>query len=195
MFPPDQARWFAEEVKLHEPILRGYLQKRFPSLPDHDDIVQETYSRLLRTRDKGRLTSTKAFLFTVARNVAIDLLRRRPKVEHEPISDLHALPVLEEAPSAEESLERQQRRENLIEAIASLPDRCREVLMLRHLDGLPYKEIAVRLGISPNTVKVHMAKGVRDLISYFRTRGFLEGEFSSPSESTPAADSSEAIAP
>src|SRR3954464_7138882 len=158
MFPPDQARWFAE-VKLHEPILRGYLRKRFPSLPDHDDIVQEAYSRLLRAEDQGRLTSAKAFLFTVARNVAIDLLRRRPKVEHEPISDLHALPVLEEAPSAEESFERQQRRENLIEAIASLPDRCREVLMLRHLDGLPYKEIAVRLGISPNTVKVHVVKG------------------------------------
>src|SRR4051812_14699135 len=145
MFPSDQARWFAEEVKLHEPILRGYLQKRFPSLPDHDDIVQEAYSRLLKAEGKGRLTSVKAFLFTVARNVAIDLLRRRQKAEHEPISEIDAMPVLEEVPSVEESFERELRRKNLIEAIASLPDRCREVLMLRHLDGLAYKEIAVRL--------------------------------------------------
>ena len=45
---PEQARWFAEQVKPHEPLLRGYLQKRFPSLPDHDDVVQEAYARLLR---------------------------------------------------------------------------------------------------------------------------------------------------
>ncbi len=189
MFPSDQARWFAEEVKLHEPILRGYLQKRFPSLPDHDDIVQEAYSRLLRAEGKGHLTSAKAFLFTVARNVAIDLLRRRHKAEHEPISDIESMPVLEEAPSVEEALEREQRRKNLIEAIASLPDRCREVLMLRHLDGLPYKEIAVRLEISPNTVKVHMAKGMRDLIAYFRARGLLEVAFDSAPESASAASS------
>lgn len=173
MFPPDQARWFTEEVKLHEPILRGYLRKRFPSLPDHDDIVQEAYTRLLRAEDKGRLTYTKAFLFTVARNVAIDLLRRRPKAEHEPISDITAMPVLEEAPTAEEAIERQQRHEILIEAIASLPDRCREVIMLRHHDGLTYKEIALRLGISANTVKVHMVKGMRDCAALFRSRGLL----------------------
>lgn len=186
MFPPDQARWFTEEVKLHEPILRGYLQKRFPSLPDHDDIVQEAYTRLLRAEDKGRLTYTKAFLFTVARNVAIDLLRRRPKAEHEPISDITAMPVLEEAPSAEDAIERQQRHEILIEAISSLPDRCREVLMLRHHDGLSYKEIAVRLGISANTVKVHMVKGMRDCAAFFRARGLLES--ASPRASSVSVD-------
>ena len=189
MFPPDQTRWFTEEVKLHEPILRGYLQKRFPSLPDHDDIVQETYARLLKAQGKDHLTSTKAFLFTVARNVAIDLLRRRHKAEHEPISDLTAMPVLEETPSAEEALERQQRHEILIEAIASLPDRCREVLMLRHLDGLPYKEIAVRLGISPNTVKVHMVKGVRDCVAFFRSQGLLDAA-ASPTLTAPVDSNS-----
>jgi len=195
MFSPDEARWFSEEVRLHEPILRGYLQKRFPSLPDHDDIVQEAYTRLLKAEDKNHLISAKAFLFTVARNVAIDLLRRRQKAEHEPISDFAALPLLEEAPGVEEALEREQRRENLIEAIASLPDRCREVLMLRHLDGLSYKEIAARLGISPNTVKVHMAKGMRDLIAYFRVRGLLDRDDGLVSGPSRVATAAERIAP
>jgi RNA polymerase sigma factor (sigma-70 family) len=174
MSPAEQARWFAEEVKPHEPLLRGYLLKRFPSLPDHDDIVQEAYIRLLRAEGNGRAMFAKSFLFTVARNLAIDMLRRRQAVTHEPISDFTEMPVLDQAPGVAESLEHQQRVEVLIEAIASLPERCREVIMLRHLDGLPYKEIASRLGISPNTVRLHIVKGMRDCAAFFEKHGFLE---------------------
>lgn len=48
MSSAEQARWFSEHVQPHEPALRAYLSMRFPSLPDHDDLVQETYARLLR---------------------------------------------------------------------------------------------------------------------------------------------------
>lgn len=168
------ARWFSEEVQPHEPALRAYLLKRFPSLPDHDDLVQETYARLLRARENGRLTYAKAFLFTVARNAAIDMFRRRRVVTHEPIDELAALPALEDDPGVVETLERQRRLELLIEAVSGLPERCRQVMMLRHLDGLPYKEIAARLGISAETVKVHMLKGVRECTAFFRRHGLLD---------------------
>jgi RNA polymerase sigma-70 factor (ECF subfamily) len=174
MPPSEQTRWFSEEVKPCEPALRAYLLKRFPSLPDHDDLVQETYTRLLRAKESGRLTPVKAFLFTIARNAAIDLFRRRRTVQHDPLSDATELPVLEEVPGVIETLEREQRHEILIEAVAALPERCREVMILRHRDGLAYKEIAIRLGISPETVKVHILKGVRDCTAYFRARGLLE---------------------
>lgn len=174
MPPSEQARWFSEEVKPYEPALRAYLQKRFPTLPDHDDLVQETYTRLLRAKDDGRLTYAKTFLFTVARNLALDMFRRRRTTIVEPIEELAALPTLDEQRDACEAIEHRQRLEVLIEAVASLPERCRQVMMLRHLDGLAYKEIAERLGISRETVKVHMVKGVRDCIRYFRERGLLE---------------------
>lgn len=182
-------RWFSEEVKPIEPALRAYLLKRFPSLPDHDDLVQETYTRLMRARENGRLTYVKAFLFTAARNAAIDLIRRRRTVTYEPISELTELPALDEAPDVAATLERQQRLELLIEAVAALPERCRAVMMLRHLDGLRYKEIAERLGISPETVKVHMLKGVRDCTAFFKARGLLE---SSPASSAGAFEESTA---
>ncbi len=174
MPPSEQARWFSEEVKPYEPALRAYLQKRFPTLPDHDDLVQETYTRLLRAKDDGRLAYTKTFLFIVARNLALDMFRRRRTTIVEPIEELAALPTLDEQRDACETIEHRQRLEVLIEAVASLPERCRQVMMLRHLDGLAYKEIAERLGISRETVKVHMVKGVRDCIRYFRERGLLE---------------------
>ena len=73
MPPTDQARWFSAHVQPYEPALRAYLQKRFPALPDHDDLVQETYVRTLRAYEGGRVTHARAFLFTTARNAAIDL--------------------------------------------------------------------------------------------------------------------------
>ena len=175
MSSAEELQWFNNEARPCEPALRAYLQKRFPLLSDHDDLVQEAYTRLLCAKREGRLTSAKAFLFTVARNLAIDIFRRRRRTaNHEPLSDLAEMPALEEAADTVASLEHQYRLEALIDAVASLPERCREVMMLRHLDGLAYKEIAERLGISPNTVKVHMVKGVKDCTAFFRKHGLLE---------------------
>ena len=169
------AEWFSEHVLPNEPALRAYLHRRFPTLPDHDDLVQETYARMLREKEAGRLTHERAFLFTAARNAAIDLFRRRRTTSHESLDDDKAAPValLEETPGVVESLDREQRLEALLAAIVALPERCRQVMMLRHLDGLSYKEIAARLEISPETVKVHMIKGVKDCTRFLQQRGLL----------------------
>lgn len=174
---PDKTRWFAEQVQAHEPALRAYLSKRFPALPDHDDLVQEAYVRMLRVADPDRLAHPKAFLFTTARNAAIDLLRRLRSQPANPVTDpegLIELALLETPPNVMETLERRQRREALLRALALLPERCREVMLLRYLDGLPGKEIAARLGISLGTVKAHLLKGVRDCARYFEEHGLVE---------------------
>ena len=81
--------------------------------------------------------------------------------------DLAAVPPLDVTKQS-----RQRRRGHAFDA-SGLPERCRQVMMLRHLDGLPYKEIAERMGISPETVKVHMIKGVKDCTRFFHQRGLL----------------------
>lgn len=173
MPPTEQARWFAEEVHPHEPALRAYLQARFPTLADHDDLVQETYTRLLRAKDTVGVRYPKAFLFTAARNAAFDLFRRRRAHPTESVTDQTELVALDEQPSAAEALDQRYELEVLADAVRSLPDRCRQVIMLRYLDGLAYKEIADQLGISPETVKVHMAKGMRRCAAFFAERGLL----------------------
>jgi RNA polymerase sigma factor (sigma-70 family) len=168
----EESRWFAEHVAQHESALRAYLQKRFPSLPDHDDLVQETYSRTVRAWKLGKLTHVKGFLFTAARNVAIDTLRGNKG--HETITDEKILPLLEEAPGVPEVIELRQRHAALLDAVASLPPQCRRVMICRYVDGLSYQEIALRLGLSAQTVKAHLVKGVRDCVHYFDARGMLE---------------------
>ena len=132
-------------------------------MPDHADLVQEAYARLLRGEGSRHLASAKGFLFTIARNVAIDMLRRQRAITHEPISDATNLPVLEENPGVTDALESRQRHAVLIEAIAALPDRCREVFELSRVHGLKYAEIARTLGISVKTVEAQMGKALRTL--------------------------------
>jgi RNA polymerase sigma-70 factor (ECF subfamily) len=178
---PTLSRWFTEEVQPHEPALRAYLQARFPTLADHDDLVQETYTRLLRAQANGGVRYPKAFLFTAARNAAFDLFRRRGAKPTEAVTDLVELTVLEDIPGVGEQMDQSYELEVLADAVRALPDRCRQVIMLRYLDGLAYKEIAVQLGISTETVKVHMAKGMRRCAAFFAERGLLDTPPPSPS--------------
>ena len=168
---PENTRWFEEEVQPHEASLKSYLRNLFPSLPDIDDYVQESYARLIRAKEKGRISYVKAFLFTTARNAALDFFRRRKVVSIDGVADLEALHVTEDRPSVPETVSKQQELDMLAEAVRTLPDRCRKVLTLRLLYGMPQKDIATELKISPHTVKAQLAKGMRRCADYFAERG------------------------
>ncbi len=171
MAPSEQSRWFAEQVQPHELALRSYLRGLFPTLPDVDDLVQESYARLIRANQTSRISYVKAFLFTTARNAALDLFRRRQVVTIDAVGDLSDLPVVVEAPDAAEAVSKQQELDLLADAVRSLPERCRQVLTLRLLYGMPQKEIASQLKISEHTVKAQLAKGMRRCTAYFEQRG------------------------
>jgi RNA polymerase sigma factor (sigma-70 family) len=165
------SRWFADEVQPHERSLRSYLRRVFPSLPDMDDLVQESYARLLRAKEAGRVSYVKAFLFTTARNAALDFFRRRKVVAIDSVADLRTLSVIEDRPDAAETVNKQQELELLSAAVRGLPDRCRQVLTLRLLYGMSQDKIAAELRISPHTVKAQLAKGMRRCADYFEERG------------------------
>lgn len=166
---PDRARWFAEQVQPHGPSLRAYLIGRYPALPDVDDVVQECFVRVLRVAEKMPVASPRALLFATARNLAIDLMRRRQVVfiEPNPIESYE----LDDGINVAESVSQQEELALLARAIASLPTRCRQVVTLRTACALSQREIAVRLGISENTVEKQLARGLRLCRDYFNRGG------------------------
>lgn len=166
----DDARWFSEHVQPHEGALRNYLQRSLTSRDDVDDVVQDAYLRLWRSRTAAAVRSPKSFLFAIARNVALDLRRRRNVARAEPITENTTLPVLEDSPGVVDLVSRQQELALLREAIRSLPERCQHVFLLRKIQGLSQREIAERLGISENTVETLVGKGARRCAEYLRAR-------------------------
>lgn len=172
------ARWFAEQVQPHEPMLRAWLLSRFGSERDIDDIVQEAYVRLLRARERGPIATPKAFLFTTARNLALDRVRHRRVAGEDPLVENAAQAVLEEGEGIPETLARNQELEILTQAIQSLPARCRQIFTLRKVYGLSQGEIADRMGISECTVSAQLSVGVQKCTAYMqRCRREREGRW------------------
>jgi RNA polymerase sigma-70 factor (ECF subfamily) len=164
----NQTRWFADEVQPNEPLLRAWLGSRFPSLHDLDDLVQESYLRLLRARARCKIRSAKAFLFAVARNLAINQLARGRHEDRRGLGESDVSTVLDEAASVPESVALAQELEMLTQAIQSLPKRCREAFILHRLYGLTRSEVAVRLSISESTVDGQCIIALRKVAHYFR---------------------------
>jgi RNA polymerase sigma-70 factor (ECF subfamily) len=170
MPPPDseQARWFAADVQPHVPMLRAWLQSRFPEGGDHEDILQEAFLRVLQAREQQTLQSPKAFLFAVARNLALDRVRRRQAAGAPIAVPLEAVDVLDEGEDIPETIARHQELELLTAAIQALPERCRRIFTLRKVYGLSQPEIAQRLGISEHTVSAQLTIGVHKCTEYLR---------------------------
>ncbi len=171
----EQARWFREQVHPHEADLRSYLHKKFPTLTDVDDLVQEAYARMFRSRNSGTVFEPRPFLFTVARNLAYDLFRRNRSVSLEELEEQAGCPVVEDRADAAEITSHAQEIDLLAEAIQALPGRCREVIIMRRLHGLSYREIAQRMRISENTVNAQLAIGIVRCRQYLEARGVLKG--------------------
>ena len=169
----EQSRWFANEVQPHAAALRAWLKRLYPSLVDIDDLLQETYLRILQIRDRDpcRMYTVKPLLFTMARNLAVDQLRRRRIVQFDELPEIESARWAEDQPRVSETVSRRQEIQLLTEAIQSLPERCRDVLTLRKIYGMSQKEIALQLGISEHTVEALVGVCVRRCAEYLARFG------------------------
>lgn len=168
-FNPARTRWFESEVRPHEPLLRAWLHRRFPARVEVDDIVQEAYLRLWSRPRELDLRAPKAFLFVVARNLALDFLRRRRARGEMALPDDPSAVAAEQADVPDED-QRSIELRLLEEAIEALPSRCREIFRLRKVNGLPQELIAARLGISEHTVSAQLTIGFHKCATYVLAR-------------------------
>jgi RNA polymerase sigma-70 factor (ECF subfamily) len=171
-------RWFEAEVRPHEGALKSWLRARFPNLGDVDDIAQEATVRVWRRQtraDAEPLKSPKATLFAVARNAVLDLLRRKAVAKTAAVAEMGELSVLDESVDVVRTVVARQELELLTEAVRTLPDRCRQVVTLTKVYGLTEREVAERLGVSENTVRTQVVRGMDRCAAYLRERGAVRG--------------------
>lgn len=167
------AAWFTSEIHAHEGHLKSYLRLTFPSIRDFDDVVQESYLRIWKARAAQEIRSAKAFLFKVARNIALDSVRRNKISPVAAVPDLAAVPVMEEGKGVVEAACTREEIALLAAALDALPPRCREVIMLRKFQNLPQKKVARLLGISEGTVQEQVYRGLRRVEKILIERGVI----------------------
>lgn len=148
-------------------MLRAWLKSRFGDEGEVDDIIQEAYVRVLKAREKTEIKSPKAFLFATARNLALGSVRKKAYRGERKLAEFNELDVLDEQENIAAAVTRSEELELLTKAIQSLPTRCRQIITLRKIYGMPQKEIAKELGISVNTVETQGTIGMRKLGEFF----------------------------
>jgi RNA polymerase sigma-70 factor (ECF subfamily) len=163
--PESRGDFFSRLFSESRAGLRRYVGRLVRSRESADEIVQEAFLRTYERADTEK--APKAFLYSIARNLATDKLR------HDRIAQTHTVGDLDGAVAAQcESLDAgllaEERTRLLKEAVERLPPQCRTVFALKVFHACSYKEIADRLGISPKTVENHIAHAVRETHRYLR---------------------------
>jgi RNA polymerase sigma-70 factor (ECF subfamily) len=153
--------WFMQDVLPLEPALTRFLRRNWRQPAEIADLRQETYARAYEAALRERPKLVKPFLFQIARNLMIDRLRRQSVVSLETMADFDWANVTDDGPSLESHVAARQQLRLLQEALDDLPPRCRQIVVMRKIDGLPQKEVARRMGIAVETVENQVAKGVR----------------------------------
>src|SRR5579872_5630607 len=146
-----------------EGVLRACLYRYTRNSADVEELLQETYARLLvaGASTEPEVRSVRAFSLTIARNVAFDWLRHKQVVPIELVADMEALDVLDERDQIDAIVNSHQELMMLVKAVQQLPERCRQVFTLRKVYGYSQKEIAARMKISENTVEQQLIKAAR----------------------------------
>ncbi|MFI8982909.1 RNA polymerase sigma factor [Ectopseudomonas khazarica] len=144
----------------YEDLLR-FLSRRLGDSQRAADVAQDTWLRLADHPDEQRVENPRAYLFRVAGNLAIDNLRRDNR-----LAELHVEEdVLDELSDPLAAPEKHLlARESLVQldaALAQLPAKAREALLLNRLDGLTHAQIARRLGVSESMVGKYLAQAMR----------------------------------
>lgn len=139
----------------------GYVAARIENHQDAEDVVSDVFLRVVRNLDQFRRQhglSFAAWIFTIARHAVSDYYRR-PSEQTMP---LDAAPPSTDMPPDLAVIEREN-ASDLRRRIAALPERRRDVVMLKFFSGLRNQEIAVVLGVGEKTVAANLSRALRDL--------------------------------
>jgi len=171
----DDERAFAQLVRRWEEPLRRLCARMLGDAHRGEDLTQDAFARVFaRRKDYQPSGKFSTWLWRIALNLCYDELRRLKRRGEESL-DSEDAPVLEEAegwiaPSLapDEALVAQERGELVRQAMLRLPEVYRSVLILRHYEGLKFREIAEVLDLPEGTVKSRMAEALSQMSRWLK---------------------------
>ncbi|WP_372394306.1 sigma-70 family RNA polymerase sigma factor [Azospirillum sp. HJ39] len=163
------ARKIAELFDSHRLRVERVIARRTGDPQSAGDLAQDAFLRLARLPDGEAVQNPVGLLFVVADRIALDHCRaanRQRLREAGPPDD--QLPATD--PTADAVMERNETMARLRGAIDALPPKTRDVFLLYHVEGLPYRAIGERLGISPRTVEYHLRVALEQCRTHMKRR-------------------------
>ena len=148
-----------------ESALKRYLRRFVYRPEDIDDMAQETFLRAYRATGSRDVEHPKAYLFRVAKSVAIRELNRKYNQITDFIEESEAEEPLAEG-SVEEGIEAEQKIAFYCNAIAELPPQCRRIFLMRKYQAMSHKAIAAELNISVGAVEKQVTLGIKRCLAY-----------------------------
>jgi RNA polymerase sigma-70 factor (ECF subfamily) len=166
----EELRSFEEAMLPHLDAAHNLAKWLLRNEQDAQDVVQEAYLRAFRSFSGFHGTNGRAWLLTIVRNTSYTLLKKSHAVDLTTSFDEEIHATGHESVSPATILEQSEDAELITEAMDELPAEFREILILRHQEGLSYKEIAEIAQIPPGTVMSRLARARAKLKEYLATR-------------------------
>ena len=141
-------------------FLKRFLARYFSDSQDIEDVAQEAYLRAYVAEQQKKIEQPKAFLFRIARNLALTQLTAKSKKITDYLEECGASVVIECVAADDSEVEAQESLGLYCEAVAALPEKCRQVFLLRKVHGLAHKEIAQRMSLSVSSVEKYLLRGI-----------------------------------
>ncbi len=159
---------FAQLFDHYAPRIKSFMIRKGAPSEQAEDLVQETMITLwskaaLFSAERG---SVSTWIFTIARNLRIDRLRREKSSQFSDIDDFDAP---SDDTAQDDALGRFQEDSAVARALAQIPSEQRELLILSYVEDMPQSEIATRLNIPLGTVKSRMRLGYRRMKKMLET--------------------------
>lgn len=187
------ARLQARDEAAFEELIRQYEKKVYSlcarmcgNAEDAEEAAQDAFLALWRGIDRFRQESSlSTWIYRLASNACIDLMRRKKKGAGSVSLDDEELFVdaVDPAPQPHEEAERRETQRLLQEGLLSLPAEYRSILLLREIEGLSYSEISTALDLELGTVKSRISRGRTLLRNFLSVNGnFFENAASKVTE-------------
>ncbi|MBT1063326.1 sigma-70 family RNA polymerase sigma factor [Bowmanella sp. Y26] len=135
---------------------------RFVPAREIEDVVQDTYVRILQSEQLDCIKRPESYLYKTAVNLAKDYLK---SAQHNLSFHVEDIDLIEHSQSGEDVVFKQfaseQEFSRFCDAVGELPEQCRRVFVLRKVYGFSQKEIAKSMNLSVSTVEKHIALGLK----------------------------------